>query len=188
MPVILSLHCHLYLFLHHLVLLGGSYLLERVPVILSLHCHHVSVSTSSCFIGRFIPTGKSACNPLPSLSSRVCVHHLFTYIILFYCFYIILGGSYLLERVPVILSLHCHHVSVCTSSCFIGRFIPTGKSACNPLPHCHHVSVCTSSCFIGRFIPTGKSACNPLPSLSSRVCLYIILFYWGVHTYWKECL
>ena len=76
------------------------------------------------------------------------------------------GGSYLLERVPVILSLHCHHVSVSTSSCFIRRFIPTGKSVCNPLPHCHHVSVCTSSCFIGGFIPTGKSACNPLPSLS----------------------
>ena len=155
MPVILSLHCHLYLFLHHLVLLGGSYLLERVPVILSLHCHHVSVCTSSCFIGGFIPTGKSACNPLPSLSSRVCLH---------------------------------------TSSCFIhvsgfiGGFIPTGKSACNPLPSLSSVSVSTSSCFIGRFIPTGKSACNPLPSLSSRVCLYIILFYWGVHTYWKECL
>ena len=153
MPVILSLHCHHVsvctsscFIVHHLVLLGGSYLLERVPVILSPHCHHVSVSTSSCFIGRFIPTGKSACNPLPSLSS------------------------------------------VSTSSCFIRRFIPTGKRACNPLPHCHHVSVSTSSCFIGRFIPTGKSACNPLPSLSSRVCLYIILFYWEVHTYWKECL
>ena len=82
---------------------GGSYLLERVPVILSLHCHlymflHHLVF---CLGGGFIPTGKSASNSFTSLSSvSVSKSSCFVW-----------GGSYLLERVPVILSLHCHHVS-----------------------------------------------------------------------------